>query len=193
MSKINGFKGFFGYNIRQLSLNETNFYCSLNQSQRNDLNMNSFPLTQDKTNFTSDFSLLSYTSGCYYYDVNTGKWSSYGMEIYIDTNLEETHCSSNHLTSFAGGLNIASSVINYQYAIAKAVLNNGQLVYACIILITIIYVLLAIWSKYMDMRDFKKLNIISLKDNNPNDSYLYELIVFTGNQSESGTQSKVID
>ena len=43
----------------------------------------------------------------------------------------------------------------------------------------------------MDMKDLKKLKIVPLKDNNSKDSYLYELIVFTGNRSESGTRSKV--
>ena len=186
MSQIKGFKGFFGYSIRELSLNETNLYCSFNRS------VSSFPYNMIKTNLTSDFSILAYTSGCYYYDVNTGKWSSNGMEIYKDTNLEETHCFSNHLTLFAGGLSFASSIINYQYTMTKAVLNNGQLVYASLILVTCVYILFAIWSKYMDTRDLKKLNLIPLKDNNPNDNYFYELIVFTGNQSESGTQSKVI-
>jgi chorismate synthase len=27
--------------------------------------------------------LRAYSSGCYYYDVNTGKWSSNGMDIYF--------------------------------------------------------------------------------------------------------------
>ena len=36
-----------------------------------------------------------------------------------------------------------------------------------------------------------KLNITPLKDNNLNDNYYYELMVFTGNRPESGTQSKV--
>jgi hypothetical protein len=43
----------------------------------------------------------------------------------------------------------------------------------------------------MDRKDMKKLNIIPLIDNNPNDAYFYEIIVFTGNYSESGTKSKV--
>jgi hypothetical protein len=41
------------------------------------------------------------------------------------------------------------------------------------------------------MRDRKRSNIVLLKDNHPLDDYFYELIVFTGNRSESGTRSKV--
>jgi hypothetical protein len=43
----------------------------------------------------------------------------------------------------------------------------------------------------MDKRDLKRLNLIPLKDNNPNTDYFYEIIVFTGSQNESETQSKV--
>ena len=43
----------------------------------------------------------------------------------------------------------------------------------------------------MDLRDLKKMNITFMKDNHPSDSYLYELIVFTGDKDEAGTNSKV--
>jgi hypothetical protein len=108
MSQINGFKGFVGFNIRELDSNETHLYCSKNMRNK----VTQLPLIQKRINFTSDFLLRSYTSGCYYYDIQTGKWSSNGMEIYEDTNLEQTHCSSSHLTSFAGGLSLTPSIIN---------------------------------------------------------------------------------
>ena len=41
------------------------------------------------------------------------------------------------------------------------------------------------------MRDMKKMNITFMKDNHPNNSYFYEMIVFTGDKKESGTSSKV--
>jgi len=66
--------------------------------------MKSLPLTENKTNFTTDFKIRTYSSGCYYFDTDSGKWKSDGMEILEDTNLKQTHCFSNHLTSFAGGL-----------------------------------------------------------------------------------------
>ena len=69
MSQVNGFNGFVGYSIRELSFDEFNIYC-LNTSDV----LKSPPFS--KTNFTSDFMIRVYSSGCYYYDVNTGKWSS---------------------------------------------------------------------------------------------------------------------
>ena len=102
-----------------------------------------------------------------------------------------THCSSVHLTLFAGGLVIAPSIINYQYVFVQEVFNQSRLVYLFIILITCVYVCFAVWARCMDFRDKKKLNIVTLKDNNPRHGYLYELIVFTGNRSEAGTRSQV--
>ena len=187
MSQINGFKGFVGYGIRELSLNEINFYCSLNKSRK----INKFPLISYKINFSSDFMVRSYSSGCYYYDLNTGKWNSDGMDIYEDTNLEQTHCMSNHLTLFAGGLVLIPSSINYQYVLVNSSFSKNTIIYTSVIFITCVYILFAIWSHYMDLKDMKKMNLVQLKDNNPYDSYFYELIVFTGNRSESGTHSKV--
>jgi len=153
--------------------------------------MKSLPLTENKTNFTTDFKIRTYSSGCYYFDTDSGKWKSDGMEILEDTNLKQTHCFSNHLTSFAGGLVVMPIAINFHFVFANASFTKNLLIYIALILFVCIYILFAIWAKYMDMRDLKRLNIYPLKDNDPHDDYFYELIVFTGNRNESGTQSKV--
>jgi len=182
MTQINGYKGFVGYGIRELSQNENDLYCP----------NKTFPSIQSEVNFTSDFMIRSFSSGCYYFDTDTGKWSSNGMDIYKDTNLEKTHCLSNHLTSFAGGLVILPSEINYKYVFSNPVLIKSLLVDIFLILITCIYILFAIWSRYMDIQDEKKMNLVLLKDNETStDSCFYEIIVFTGTKRESGTQSKV--
>ena len=186
MAQVNGFQGFVGYSIRELNSNESSLYC-LNTNEK----QLSPPLSQNRTNFTSDFMIRSYTSGCYYYETSTGKWSSFGMELYEDTNLDYAHCSSNHLTSFAGGLFITPSTINYQYVFANASITQNPTIYATVIFIACLYVVFAIWSRLKDNQDSKKMGIYSLKDNSANDSYFYEFIVFTGNRSESGTNSKV--
>jgi len=186
MSQVNGFKGFVGFNIRELDSNETKLYCSKNGSSSV-----KFPLIQKRINFTSDFLIRTYTSGCYYYDIETGKWSSNGMEIYEDTNLEQTHCSSYHLTSFAGGLDSSPSIINFRYSFANASVSRNPTIFITVILFICLYVLFAIWARYRDIRDMKKLNIIPLKDNYPSHNFFYELMVFTGNRNESETNSKV--
>jgi polycystin 1L2 len=186
MTQINGFKGFVGYGIRELSQHEMNLYC-LNKSS-----FTAFPKIQSEVNFTSDFMIRSYSSGCYYFDTNTGKWYSNGMDIYGDTNLEKIHCMSHHLTSFAGGLVVLPSTINFQYIFAETLLSKSLLAILILFIITCIYILFALWSRYMDIQDVKKMNLVACKDNNPNHSYFYEVIVFTGTRDKSGTQSKVV-
>jgi hypothetical protein len=188
MTQINGFKGFVGYGLRELNPNETEFYC-LNSKNKISLS----PQTQNRVNFTSDLMLRSYTSGCYYYDTETGKWSSNGMDIYEDSNFEMAHCVSNHLTLFACGLVLCPSKINYQYPYVFASITRNSIVYSTVTFFLCIYVFLAIWSRFMDRRDEKKQGIYLLKDNYPNDFYFYELIVFTGNRNESETKSKVFN
>jgi polycystin 1L2 len=185
MSQFNDFRGFIGLSLRELNSTELILYC--NESSK----VKSFPLIEKKGNFTSDFMIRVYSSGCYYFDVNDGKWLSDGMEILEDTNVKQTHCISTHLTSFAGGFVILPSSINFQYVFANASFSKNLLIYLTLIILTCLYILFAIWARIMDKRDLKKLNIVPLKDNNPQNDYFYELMVFTGNQSEAATQSKV--
>jgi polycystin 1L2 len=188
MTQINGYKGFVGYSIRELSSSEMILYCSKNNS----LSVKTLPLGQRKINFTSDFMIRAYSSGCYYYDVNTGKWSSNGMDIYEDTNLIQTHCSSNHLTSFAGGLDLLPSEINFQYAFSNPSPIQNPLIYSTILLVTFVYFFFGLLAFYLDWRNSKKINVTFMKDNYPSDLYFYELILYTGDKRESGTNSKVI-
>jgi hypothetical protein len=183
-TQLNGHKGFVGFGLRELSQTETQLYCNDTQSDA------SFSLTQIQVNFTNDFMLRAYTSGCYYYDTITGKWSSHGMEIYSDTNLKRTHCSAQHLTSFAGGLIVLPPEINFQYVFANASFTRNPFIYTTVIVVACVYILLAVWSRHMDIRDLSKLNVFSLGATSGG-NYFYEVIVFTGNRSESGTQSKV--
>ena len=188
MSQVNGFKGFVGYGIRELNESEKNSFC-LNNFTINSLT--SPPLVQNQVNFTSDFLLRTYTSGCYYYNPNTGKWNADGMNIFEDTNIQQTHCSSYHLTSFAGGLVVMPNNINFQYVFSNASFAQNFTIYITIIFFAILYFIFAFFAIVMDNLDFGKLNIIPLKDNNPADNYYYELMVFTGSCNDAGTNSKV--
>ena len=183
---MKGYNGFIGYGIRELYQDETNLYCANKTIRQN------FPIIQSQVKFTSDFMIRTYSSGCFYFDTNTGKWYSNGMEVLEDTNLNQTHCISNHLTSFAGGLMILPSTINIEYIFANSSMTKSFLSNFVILIITCIYILFALFSRYMDIQDEKKMNLVLLKDNNPNETYFYEIIIYTGNKRESGTKSKVI-
>jgi len=185
MAQVNGFKGFVGYGIRELNSSETTSYCS------NGMSLNSIPLIQNPVNFTSDFLIRSYTSGCYYYDTPSGKWFADGITLLNDTNIQQTHCSSNHLTYFAGGLMVMPNQINIQYVFANASFAKNYTIYFTLIAFIILYLFFAFWAIIMDKRDIGKKKVIPLKDNIESDTYFYELIVFTGDEKESATHSNV--
>lgn len=188
MSQVNGFKGMVGYGIRELSSSEKATYCNV-------ASMPSkppvFPSSLNYTTFAQDFWVKTYTSGCYYYNSSTGKWSNQGMEIFPDTTLFKTHCMTRHLTQFAGGLVVVPSQIDFTYFIQDASPAKNPTVYSVVLVLVAIYAICWAWAYRADVRDDRRLGVNILTDNMFGDIYTYELIVFTGNRNEAETDSKV--
>jgi hypothetical protein len=70
MAQMNGFKGYIGYSLRELLKKEQMTYCVEKKL------LQSAPLLPTTSNYRgilSDFSIKSFTSGCYYYNPSTGK------------------------------------------------------------------------------------------------------------------------
>ncbi|CAF0990631.1 unnamed protein product [Adineta steineri] len=173
------------FGIRELNSTETNNYC-LNNSSIN----TSLPITDESINFTSNYELLIYTSGCYYLDVNNN-WKSDGLIVGSLTNLYETECLSTHLTSFAGGFIVLPAPINWSYVFANADFMKNKTVYLTMIFTSISYIILMIYARFKDKKDFEKLGVTPLADNNKSDHYYYQILVFTGQRTNAGTDSKV--
>jgi hypothetical protein len=186
MEKLEGFKGFVGYAIRELTNIEIQEYC-----QSNLYNLTMPPLIEGPSNFTVDFAVRAVASGCYFYCTNTNRWRWSGMNTYADSDDALLHCQSTHLTEFAGGFLVLPSSINFQYVWANAGFVRNAIIYSTVILITSLYVLFAIWARYMDRKDSKRLGITMLDNNMPEEDYFYEIITFTGNRTEASTDSKV--
>ena len=187
-SATNNYKGYVGFAVRQLSVSEASTLCSPNASK-----LSSPPITSTVVDFDSNFYIRILTLGCYFYDTVNSKWSSEGLEVVEDgTNLTTTQCRSTHLTEFAGGFIVVPASIDYQYVFANASFATNPIIYSTVIAITCLFILLALWARYMDKQDAKRLNLVYLKDNSSVlDQYLYEVIVFTGNRKNAGTKSKV--
>ena len=60
-----------------------------------------------------------------------------------------------------------------------------------VIVISLLYILLFIWSRYMDKKDELKKQIYILPDNENDDIYFYEILFYTGLSLNSGTDSNV--
>ncbi|CAF0773839.1 unnamed protein product [Adineta steineri] len=115
------------FGIRELNSTEMNNYC-LNNSSIN----TSLPITDEPFNFTSNYELRIYTSGCYYLDENNN-WKSDGLIVGSLTNHYETECLSTHLTSFAGGFIVLPEPINWSYVFANAGFLKNKTIYLTVI------------------------------------------------------------
>jgi hypothetical protein len=62
------------YGIRELNLKEMNYYCSNTTFNENP------PITDEPLNFSSNYELRSYLSGCFYLDSNNN-WQSDGLLV----------------------------------------------------------------------------------------------------------------
>ncbi|CAF3624741.1 unnamed protein product [Adineta steineri] len=173
------------FGIRELNSTEMNNYC-LNNSSIN----TSLPITDESINFTSNYELLIYTSGCYYLDDNNN-WKSDGLIVGSLTNHYETECLSTHLTTFAGGFIVLPAPINWSYVFANADFMKNKTVYLTMIFTSVVYIILMVYARFKDKKDFEKLGVTPLADNNKSDHYYYQILVFTGQRTNAGTDSKV--
>ncbi|CAF1454324.1 unnamed protein product [Rotaria sp. Silwood1] len=171
------------FGLRELNSTEFYNYC-INQS------INSPPITNQPFNFTSNYELRTYTTCCYYLDTNN-IWQTDGLLVGSQTNHYQTQCFSTHLTTFASGFLVLPAPINWNYVFTNADFMKNKTVYLTIICIYILYFLLVIYARYKDKKDIEKLGVTPLSNNDSNDQYFYQILVFTGNRKNAGTKSKV--
>ncbi len=177
------------YGLRELNADEYQQYC-VNQQTANQP-----PVTANTTNFTADFEVRAFSSGCYYLDSATGAWLSDGLVIQSDTVLEATHCKSSTLPKFgsqiAGSIIPLPSAIDFAYVFANAGFLQNMTIYLTVIIMCSLYIVLFIVCRLMDRRDDAKSAIHLLKDNNRDDLYFYEIIFHTAARRNANTDSKV--
>jgi len=161
----------------------------LNSSEIN-VKVHSPPIVDQRSNFTTNYNLRIYSSGCYYLDENN-QWQDDGVRVGSQTNHNQTQCLSTHLTTFAGGYLVLPEPVNWQYIFANADFARNKTIYSTVITVTIIYLLLVIFARFKDKKDLEKLGVTPLEDNDPSDGYNYQILVFTGHRKESHTKSKV--
>lgn len=134
---------------------------------------------------------------CLYLDKKSASWKEDGMQVQPDSNATHTHCTSTHLTDFAGSgiISAEPSSLGLPPAIDFSKINasftDNLTIYLTVIITTCLYLLALVWCIWMDKRDEKKRKIYLLADNQSSDMYFYEMIVFTGNRRDAGTKSKV--
>ena len=73
------------FGLRELNSSEIHLYCLNNNSQMTP------PITNERFNFTSNYGLRVYSSGCYFLDENN-QWNDRGLRVGNKTNHDQTHC-----------------------------------------------------------------------------------------------------
>ena len=171
------------FGLRELDSTEMLNLCS-NSSIFN------LPVINERVNFTSNYQLRIYISGCYYLDTNN-QWKSDGLRVGPQTNHDQTQCFSTHLTTFAGGFVVLPYAVNWNYVFANADFTKNKTIYLTLICISVVYFILIIYARWNDKKDLEKLGVTPLPDNHPSDQYFYQILVFTGQRKDAGTKSKV--
>ena len=142
------------------------------------------------SNFTTDYLLRTYTAGCYYLDAKYEIWTSKGLQV-LNTTYEETVCGSAHMTLFGAGFFVQPNTLDFDFIMAEADLSDNMTIYMTILVSLIICLMFLIWAKYQDIQDIKRMACKPLPDNDPTDTYVYEIIVLTGAQSQATCKSKI--
>ncbi|CAF4054709.1 unnamed protein product [Adineta steineri] len=123
--------------------------------------------------------------------IKNNQWKSDGLTVGPLTNHYETQCFSTHLTSFAGGFIILSESINWNYVFANADFMKNKTIYLTVNCVSVIYIILIMYARFKDKKDIEKLGVTPLPDNHQSDQYFYQIIVFTGQRQNAGTNSNV--
>jgi hypothetical protein len=198
---VNGFNGNVGYAIRELTSAEMKSYCSWKGTSKykkttppkikvaaKSSNSSTNSSSTCKS-ITSDFKLRTFLSGCYFMNTSTGYYENNGTEVMISTSVNSTVCQVTHCTEFAGGFIVTPNTINFDTVWANASIGQNPILYATVFTIIGLYFVLAVLCRLMDVRDRNKKGVTLLNENRIDN--LYEIILFTGNRRNAGTDSNV--
>ena len=100
-------------------------------------------IKDERSNFSANYELRVYTSGCYYLDRNN-QWQGDGLVVGSLTNHEQTQCFSTHLTTFAAGFVVLPASVNWNYVFANTGIAKNKTIDITLIVICILYTLLLI-------------------------------------------------
>ena len=137
------------FGLREMNATETTGTCSNASNKR-------LPITGQRLNFSANYELRVYTSGCYYLDANN-QWKADGVVVGPSTNHHQTQCFSTHLTTFAGGFIVLPAPVNWSYVFANADFAKNKTIYITLIAICILYVALLIFTRAKDKKDLQKV------------------------------------
>ncbi|XP_064630503.1 uncharacterized protein LOC135489174 [Lineus longissimus] len=145
-----------------------------------------------KGNLTSNVTVNTYAQNCMYYDEKAKDWSGRGCMVNEKKSTRsKVSCTCNHLTSFAGGWVVVPNRLDFNYIFKNMDPLKNPTVYATLITIILLYLIGAVICRKEDKKDVERACVYPLVDNDPDDKYMYELMVASGMAKGAGTHSRV--
>merc|ERR1719188_2403319 len=117
-------------------------------------------------------------------------WEASGISVLNSTKIE-TACTTDHLSQYGSGFIQEVNTIDFEYFFAAASFADNMTIYMCLIITFLIYFICMIYAFIKDNRDIKRLAVPFLRDNHPEDMYMYEMIVETGPLAQHATTSQI--
>lgn len=153
--------------------------------------MAQFPDTADETTIQPVETVI-YSTSCLYYDESLSEYTSVGTSPSPSTSCAMIKCRTTHLSSFGGSFFVPPNNLDVMNSLKMlGSLNENPTVFVTIMVVLGLYIFIAVWCRRKDKKDEKKLGIAFLADNDPNDTYQYDVTVYTGIGGDAGTSSNV--
>lgn len=137
--------------LRELTIIEFENYCLNNFSITNPM-----IIFNTSSNFSSDYELRLYTSGCYYIDMNND-WKTDGLLVGPLTTISQTQCFSTSSNRITTAFNLLPISTDWNYVFANADFIQNKTIYLTIICICTIFLILMIYAHYQDKKDVEKV------------------------------------
>ncbi|CAH1802410.1 unnamed protein product [Owenia fusiformis] len=129
-------------------------------------------------------------AGCQYWNEATEDWDSSGCNLGNKSTSDVIHCQCDHLTSFSSTwVNMPSGPPVFAPSGPSAAINPTSIILsACLI---ILYGIVTWWAIGQDKKDYLKASVIQIPQSDPDATYCYIMMVYTGRVTGAGTSSKV--
>ena len=151
-------------------------------------------LSSMQTNGPVRYRFLTWWSNCVFWDefATTPAWSSDGCTPSVDgeTTLYSIVCYCNHLTSFAGSIDLAPNRIQIDVSDVDETTRRSFVAMALLVFLLSAYVTSIVIVKRSESKS-RRRGALLLDDNEPSDKQRYEIVVETGELLGSGTTARV--
>ncbi|CAG0900605.1 unnamed protein product [Darwinula stevensoni] len=140
--------------------------------------------------FDIPYCLHTVDVGVLYWNETLNKYMDDGIHV-LEATWDRVRASATHLTVFGGSFFVVPNQVDFVYVFAHSGFGDNVTIYLTLVFTVSIYVSLVIWARWQDRLDFKTIGSLPLPDNKPEDKYIYEILVSTGDKSSSSTDSVV--